>query len=379
MLFRRDSFRFGALVLASAVLAACGGKGPPKMGPPEVGVVTLKPQAVVLTATLPGRTESYRVSDVRPQVSGVVLKRLFVEGGLVKAGQPLYQIDPATYIAALNNAKAALATAQAKYERYAALLKQVAISKQDYDDAKAAYLQAKANVDTAAINVNYTKVAAPISGRISRSMVTEGALVTADQTTALATIQTLDPIYVDINQSSAELLNLKLAMQGGHLTQDSPQQARTTLTLDNGTPYPNPGTMQFSEVTVDATTGAVTLRAVFPNPNDILMPGMFVRATIIEGNKPDAILAPQQAVSRNEKGDPIAYTVDAQGMARLHILKTGEAIGDKWLVQDGLKAGDKLIVEGLQNVHADTPVHAVPAGSKPAAPQQGQNQGQGQH
>ena len=374
MLFRREIFRFGALAFAGAALAACGGSGPPKMGPPEVGVVTLKPQAVELTAQLPGRTESYRVSDVRPQVSGVILKRLFVEGGTVTAGQPLYQIDPATYIAALNNEKAAEATAQSKFVRYAALLKQNAVAKQDYDDAKAAFLQAKANADTAAINLNYTKVAAPISGRISRSAVTEGALVTADQATALATIQTLDPIYVDINQSSAELLNLKLAMQGGRLTQDTPQEARTGLVLDNGTPYPSQGTLQFSEVTVDATTGAVTLRAVFPNPSGILLPGMFVRATIVEGNKPDAILAPQQAIGRNEKGDPTAYVVDAKGMARLRVIKTGQAIGDKWLVQDGLKAGDRLIVEGLQKVQADTPVHAVPAGSKPAAPPQGQGQ-----
>jgi membrane fusion protein, multidrug efflux system len=374
MLFRRDLFRFGALVLAGAVLAACGGGGPPKPPPPEVGVVTLKPEAVQLTTVLPGRTESYRVSDVRPQVSGVIQRRLFTEGGTVKAGQPLYQIDPAPYIAALNNAKAALATAKAKYERYAALVKQLAVARQDFDDAKAAYLQAKANADTAAINLGYTKVAAPISGRISRSAVTEGALVTADQATALANIQSLDPIYVDINQSSTELLNLKLAMQGGHLTKDTPQQARTTLTLDNGTPYPNAGTMQFSEVTVDSTTGAVTLRAVFPNPDGVLLPGMFVRATIIEGNKPDAILAPQQAIGRNEKGDPTAYIVDAKGMARLRVIKAGQAIGDKWLVLDGLKAGDKLIVEGLQKVQADTPVHAVPAGSEPAAAP-----GQGQH
>jgi membrane fusion protein (multidrug efflux system) len=368
MPFRRDLFRFGAFILAGAALAACGGGGPPKMPLPEVGVVVLKPQAVELTAVLPGRTESFRVSDVRPQVNGIVKKRLFTEGGNVTQGQPLYQIDPATYIAALNNAKAAEATAYSKFVRYGALLKTNAIAKQDYDDVKAAYLQAKANADTAAINLGYTKVAAPISGRISRSAVTEGALVTADQATALTTIQTLDPIYVDINQSSAELLNLKLAMEGGHLTKDTPQQARTTLTLDNGTPYPSPGTMQFSEVTVDATTGAVTLRAVFPNPTGILLPGMFVRATIIEGNKPDAILAPQQAISRNEKGDPIAYIVDAQGMARLRVIKTGQAIGDKWLVQDGLKAGDRLIVEGLQKVQADTQVHAVPAGSAPAAP-----------
>jgi membrane fusion protein (multidrug efflux system) len=355
-----------ALLLAGVMLAGCGGGAPPKQPPPEVGVVTLQPQAVELTTVLPGRTESYRASDVRPQVNGIVQRRLFTEGGTVTAGQALYQIDPAPYIAAYNNAKATLAAAQAKAARYASLWRQSAVAHQDYDDAQAAYLEAKANADTAAINLGYTKVVAPISGRISRSAVTEGALVTANQATALATIQTLDPIYVDINQSSAELLNLKLAVQGGSLTQNAPAEASTTLTLDNGTPYPTPGKLQFSEVTVDATTGAVTLRAVFANPDGILLPGMFVRALIIEGTKPDAILAPQQAIGRNEKGDPTAFVVDAQGIARLRLLKTGQAIGDKWLVLDGLKAGEKLIVEGLQKVQADQPVHAVPAGSKPA-------------
>ena len=361
---------FGLTVVCSAVLAGCGGGGPPKPPPPEVGVVTLKTEAVTLVTTLPGRTESYRVSDVRPQVNGIVQRRLFTEGGTVTAGQPLYQIDPAPYVAAYNNAKAALATAQAKAARYAALWRQTAIAHQDYDDAQAAYLEARANADTAAINLGYTKVIAPISGRISRSAVTEGALVTANQATALATIQTLDPIYVDINQSSTELLNLKLAVQGGHLTRDAPAEARVALTLDNGTAYPTPGKLEFSEVTVDATTGAITLRAVFPNPDGILLPGMFVRATIMEGNKPDAILAPQQAIGRTEKGDPTAYVVDANGIARLRVIKVGQAVGNRWLVLAGLRAGDRLIVEGLQNVRADAPVHAVPAGSKPA-PQAG--------
>jgi len=362
----------GVIFLGSAMLAGCGGSGPPKPPPPEVGVVTLQAEAVQLTTVLPGRTESYRASDVRPQVNGIVQRRLFTEGGTVAAGQPLYQIDPAPYIAAYNNAKAVLASTQAKAARYGSLFRQSAIAHQDYDDAQAAYLQAKANADAAAINLGYTKVLAPISGRISRSSVTEGALVTANQTTALATIQTLDPIYVDINQSSTELLNLKLAVQGVLLTQAAPTEARTTLTLDNGTAYPTPGKLEFSEVTVDASTGAVTLRAVFPNPGGVLLPGMFVRATIMEGSKPDAILAPQQAIGRNEKGDPTAYTVDTNGIARLHIIKVGQAVGDKWLVLDGLKAGDRLIVEGLQKVQADQPVHAVPAGSKPA-PQAGQH------
>ncbi|HWA31281.1 MAG TPA: efflux RND transporter periplasmic adaptor subunit [Rhizomicrobium sp.] len=350
-----------ALVLGCLSLAACGQGEQPKRPPPDVGVVTIKTEPVQLTAELPGRTDSYAVSEVRPQVSGILLKRLFVEGSMVKAGQALYQIDPAPYQAAYDNAKAALVTAQAKARRYAALVKLNAIAPQDYDDAVAAYKQAQANLKTAQINLGYTRITAPISGRIGRSSVTEGALLTADQTTALATIQTLDPIYVDITQSSVELLNLKLAMQGGKLTREGPQSARATLTLDNGTEYPLAGTLQFSEVTVDPTTGAVTLRAIFPNPNGVLLPGMFVRAKIIEGVEPRGILAPQQGVSRDEKGDPTALVVDAKGFARLRQLKVSRAIGDKWLVTSGLKPGDKLIVEGLQKVQPDMPVHAVPA------------------
>src|SRR3569833_68295 len=297
----------GALVLGSAMLASCGGGGPPKPPRPEGGGVTLKAESVQRTTVLPGRTESYRVSDVRPQVNGIVQRRLFTEGGTVTAGQPLYQIDPAPYIAAYNNAKAALATAQAKAARFAALWRQAAVAHQDYDDAQAAYLQAKANAEAAAIILGYTKVVAPGAGRISRSAVTEGALVTANQAPALATIQTLDPIYVDINQSSAELLNLKLAVAGGRLTQDAPSEARTTLTLDNGAAYPSPGKLEFSEVTVAATTGAVTLHTLFPIPDGILLPGMFVRALVIEGYKPDAILAPQQTNNHTKKSNPTAY------------------------------------------------------------------------
>ncbi|MGN6514321.1 MAG: efflux RND transporter periplasmic adaptor subunit [Rhizomicrobium sp.] len=349
------------ILVAGATLAGCGKGEQPKRPPPDVGVVVIKAQPVQLTAELPGRTDSYAVSEVRPQVSGILLKRLFVEGSMVKAGQPLYQIDPAPYQAALDNAKAARVTAQAKAQRYAALVKLNAIAPQDYDDAVAAYKQAMANEKTAQINLGYTRITAPITGRIGKSSVTEGALVTADQTAALATIQTLDPIYVDITQSSAELLNLKLAMQGGKLTQGGPQSARATLTLDNGTKYPREGTLQFSEVTVDPTTGAVGLRAIFPNADGILLPGMFVRATIVEGTAQNAILAPQQGVSRNEKGDPTALVVDGKGFARLRMLKVSRAVGDKWLVTAGLKPGDRLIVEGLQKVQPDMPVHAVPA------------------
>jgi membrane fusion protein (multidrug efflux system) len=351
----------GAALLACLLFAGCGQSAPPKRPPPTVGVVVIKKEPVLLTAELPGRTDSFAESEVRPQVSGILLKRLFTEGAVVKAGQPLYQIDPAPYQAAYDNAQAALVTAAAKARRYAALVKLNAVAPQDYDDAVATYKQALGNLKTARINLGYTKITAPITGRISRSSVTEGALLTADQTTALATIQQLDPIYVDITQSSAELLNLKLAMEGGHLSDKGPADARVTLQLDNATPYNQDGKLQFSEVTVDPSTGAVTLRAIFPNPADILLPGMFVRATVIEGVQNDAILAPQQGVSRNEKGDPTALVVDDKGFARLHLLKVARAIGDKWLVTDGLKPGDKLIVEGLQKVQPDMPVQTAPA------------------
>ncbi len=346
-------------LLGCLFAAGCGPGAQPPRQAPEVGIVVIRTEPVQLTTVLPGRTSPFAVSDVRPQVNGILQTRLFREGANVTAGEPLYQIDPALYRATYDNATAALATAKTKAVRYAALVKDKAVAPQDNDDAQAAYKQALATVETARINLDYTRITAPISGRIGRSSVTEGALVTADQTTALATIQTLDPIYVDITQSSAELLNLKLAVQGGRLTDSGPADARVTLQLDNGTQYDKIGTLQFSEVTVDQNTGEVTLRAIFPNPRGDLLPGMFVRATIIEGVQQSAILAPQQGVSRNEKGDPIAYVVDAGGIARLRALKTSRAIGDKWLVTDGLKPGDRLIVEGLQNVTPGVAVHAV--------------------
>lgn len=346
-------------------MAACGPGNPPVRPPPDVGIVVIRPQRVELTTVLPGRADPYATSDVRPQVSGILKSLLFKEGSIVAAGQALYQIDPAPYRAAYDNARATLADTKAKAERYAALVKQNAISSQDYDDAEAAYKQAVANTETARINLDYTRITAPITGRIGRSAVTQGALVTADQTTALSTIETLDPIYVDITQSSSELLSLKQAMQGGRLASGGPAEARVMLQLDNGTQYPLAGTLEFHEVIVDENTGAVTLRAIFRNPDGVLLPGMFVRATVIEGVETNAILAPQQGVSRNEKGEPVAEIVDAHGIARLRVLKTTRTIGDKWLVSDGLKAGDRLIVEGLQRVTPDQPVHAVPIATAP--------------
>lgn len=348
-----------AIALACIVIAGCGPGGPQKRPPPEVGVVTITAQPVALTTVLPGRTDPYAVSDVRPQVTGILLKRLFTEGATVRQGQPLYQIDPAPYQAAYDNAAALLVSTKVKAERYGTLVKQNAIAPQTYDDAVAAYKQAIANTEAARINLGYTRITAPITGVIGRSSVTEGALLTAQQATALATIQTLDPIYVDITQSTSELLALKLAMQHGRI-ENKPEDARVTLVLDDGTAYPLPGRLQFSEVTVDQATGAVTLRAVFPNPNGILLPGMFVRATITEGVEPHGILVPQQGVTRNEKGEPSAYVVNEKGLAELRVLKTSRAIGDKWLVTDGLKPGERLIVEGLQRVQPNMPVQPVP-------------------
>ncbi len=354
------SNRTKIVILSLALLAACGPGHAPSRPPPEVGVVVIRAQPVELTTVLPGRTNPYVTSAIVPQVSGILKALLFRQGSTVTAGQPLYQIDPAPYRAAYDNARAALADAKAKAARYAALLKENAVAAQDYDDAEATYKQDLANVETARINLGYTRIIAPISGRIGRSALTQGALVTANQATPLATIETLDPIYVDITQSSSELLNLKQAMQGGHITQGGPAEARVALQLDNGTQYATTGTLEFREVIVDENTGAVTLRAIFRNPDGILLPGMFVRATVIEGVDKNAILAPQQGIARNEKGEPVAEIVDANGIARLRVLKTTRTIGDQWLVSDGLKPGDRLIVEGLQNAGPDTRVHAVP-------------------
>ena len=352
------SRRFSVIVLLAAALSACGQQQPPKFPPPAVGFIVIKEQSVPLTAELPGRTDPFAVSDVRPQVSGIILHRLFTEGSNVKIGQPLYQIDPAPFQAAYESAEAMLASTKVKAERYAALLTANAIAPQDADDAKAAYLQAKAAADTARINLNYTKITAPISGRIGASSVTEGALVTASQPTALATISTLDPIYVDIDQSSSELLALRRALQAGQI---GAGVADVTLKLDDGSDYGQHGKLQFTDVTVDQSTGAVRLRAIFPNPDGLLLPGMYVRATVTEGVDPHGILAPQQGVSHDAKGEPTALVVDDQDMARLRVIKTDRSVGSDWQVLDGLKPGDKLIVEGLQKAQPDMKVTPTPA------------------
>lgn len=370
------------LAAIALTLSACGQKsGAPGMGmggPTEVAYIAVQPQAVGLTTELSGRTSAFLVSEVRPQVGGVIKSRLFQEGAIVQAGQSLYQIDPATYQATYNSAAASLAQAQAqalaaklKADRYKTLVESGAVSKQDNDDAQATAAQTaaavavqKAALDTARINLNYTKVASPITGRIGKSAVTPGALVTANQATALATVQDLSKIYVDLTQTSAELLKLKQQFASGKLGKTN--SATVTLKLEDGSTYPIPGKLEFSDVTVDAGTGSVTLRAVFPNPNGVLLPGMYVRAALSEGVASGGILIPQTAVNRDPKGGATVMLVGAKGPEPRPIT-LGRTIGDKWLVTSGLKAGDKVIVEGLLKVRPGAPIKAVPAGAAPAA------------
>jgi len=334
---------------AALLIAGCGHHAPPPAPPPpKVSVVTVQAQAVPITTELPGRVNACRTADVRPQVNGIILKRLFVEGGEVKAGQQLYQIDPAPYKAAYDSAVAAQASARALAERYKPLVEANAVSKQDYDNAVAAYQQAQAAVETARINLIYTRVLSPITGRIGRSLITEGALVTANQSTALATVQQLDPMYVDVTQPSTTLLRLKREADAGLLKQNEAGQTQVRVRLEDGTEYPHAGTLEFSEVTVDTGTGSVTLRALVPNPDRLLLPGMFVRERIDEGVRQGAVLAPQQGVSHDQKGDPDALVVSSDNVVELRPLQTDRAVGDQWLVTSGLKPGDRVIVEGIQ-------------------------------
>lgn len=375
-----------ALALLALTLSGCDGKpqgGAPR-GPVEVGVTTIEPQKVALSAELPGRTSAFRVAEVRPQVNGIVQKRLFTEGSEVKAGQQLYQIDPATYQAALASAQADLAksranlkSVEAKASRYAELVQINAVSRQDYDDAVATLDQAKAQiqssqaaVQTAQINVDYTKVYAPISGRIGKSSVTEGALVTANQTTSLASVTQLDPIYVDISQSSSQLLALRQAFASGQLQQGDTAKAPVTLTLDGAAqPYGVVGQLQFSDVTVDQSTGAVQLRAVFPNTNHDLYPGLFVRAHVEQGVREQAILVPQQSVVRSTDGAAVVWVVGADHKVAPRPVQTGQAIGDKWLIEKGLQPGEQVVVEGLQKIRPGAEVSiAAPQSAAPAAP-----------
>lgn len=370
--------------LFTALVAGCGKKEaakPPQPGPPEVGVITIQPQRATITTELPGRTSAFLVAEVRPQVSGIIQKRVFTEGSEVKAGQVLYQIDPATYQAAFASAKAVEARAEAnliparlKEERYRELVKIKAVSQQDYDNAYASLKQAeaevasaKAAVETARINLAYSKVTAPISGRIGRSSVTDGALVTANQATPLATIQQLGSMYVDITQSSADLLRLQQILASGKIKKGGAASTRVKLLLENGAPYPLEGTMKFSDVTVDPSTGSVTLRSLFPNPKQLLLPGMFVRAVVEEGVNEQAILVPQRGVTRNPAGSAMVMVVGAEEKVEPRVIKAERTVGDNWLVTEGLKPGDRVILEGIQRARPGTPVKAVPFGSKPAA------------
>ena len=375
------------------LLAGCGQSSnkAPTGGPPEVAVVTIQPQQLVITTELSGRTSANLVAEVRPQVSGIIQKRLFTEGADVKAGQILFQIDTAHFQAVHDNARAALGRSEAnlsevrlKADRMRELVADKAVSQQEYDDAKAAFNQNqadiqfwKATVETASINLRYASVTAPISGRIGKSNVTAGALVTAQQPLPLATIQQLDPMYVDVPQSSTEGLRLRRRVAEGHLLRDGRGREKVRLTLEDGTKYPWEGALQFRDVTVDPTTGSVILRVVFPNPKGILLPGMFVRAVVEEGVSKDAILVPQQAVSRDPKGNPFVFVVDAGGKVQQRTLAIDRAIGNQWLVSEGLAPDERVIVEGMQKVKPGASVKVVPfvenagktAGeAKPAAP-----------
>lgn len=376
-----------ALAAVSMLLLLSGceqghGQQPGPAQTPEVATVTVQTQQVELSTELPGRTSPYLVAEVRPQVNGLIQKRQFKEGSDVKAGQLLYQIDPAPFQVAYDSAKASLGKAQAnlpsirlRAERYKELLVDKAVSQQDYDDAAAAVEQAKAEieywktqVEGARINLGYTKVSAPISGRVGKSNVTDGALVTAYQQTWLATIQQLDPIYVDVTQSSAELLRLKRNLETGQLTADGEKGKKVRILLEDGTPYPMEGSLEFRDVTVDPTTGSFTLRIVVPNPEHLLLPGMFVRAVVREGIAEQAILVPQQGVTRTPKGDPVALIVDDAGTVQQRMLTLNRAIGDSWLVSSGISPGDRVVVEGMLNVRPGTAVKAVPLNSpKPTA------------
>ncbi|WP_404344202.1 efflux RND transporter periplasmic adaptor subunit [Pseudoalteromonas mariniglutinosa] len=378
---RSRMFFFAVSAIAGAVtLTGCGqSEQTPtqaaKVSP--VGVVTLQSQSITLTKELPGRVTAAKAAEIRPQVNGIIQSRLFAEGTEVKQGQALYQIDPAIYEAqvatsqaAIKKAEASIANAKAKSQRYADLLKIKAVSQQDYDEADAAYkgaqadlLSAQAALKTAQINLNYSKVLSPISGRIGKSNVTVGALVSANQATALTRVTQLDPIYVDLTQSSSELTRLKKAIATGELDKNTATHSGVELKMEDGSTYMHKGTLQFSEVTVDPSTGSVTLRAEFPNPEKLLLPGMYVRAVVVEGIKANAILAPQRGVSRNTKGEPTAMVVSKDNTVEARVLKTDRSIGSNWLITDGLNDGDKLIVEGLQKIAPGAPVNAVPAES----------------
>lgn len=343
--------------------------------PPEVTVITIKMEEISLPKELPGRTVAYRIAEIRPQIDGLIIRRYFKEGSDVKKGEDLYQIDPALYKAAYDSAKASLAKSKAllntnrlKVDRYKALIETRAISKQDYDDAVATLKQTeadvmlgKAAVETAQINLSYTTIKAPISGRIGRSSVTEGTLVTANQPTALSTVQQLDPMYIDLTQSSNDVLELKRELEKGHLKKVDEKHAKVHLILENAEIYKESGSLEFTDVTVDTSTGAVILRALFPNPNQDLLPGMFVRAQLIEAMNANALLAPQRGITRDRTGNATAFVVNAQNVVELRIVKTDKMIGKSWVISKGLNVGDQIIIEGIQKIKPGMSVKPIEA------------------
>ncbi len=380
------SMPLGLALAGVFLLVACGkeppGPGAGGPGAPAVTVITVTAEAVPVTAELPGRTTPYLVAELRPQVTGIVKERLFKEGSEVRAGQVLYRIDPASYQAVYDSARAALARAEANLEaarlkagRYAELVKIEAVSAQANDEAQAAQKQAQAEVsaakaalDKARVDLDFTRVTAPIAGRIGRSAVTPGALVTANQAAALATVQQLDPIYVDLTQSSATLLRLKRDFASGKLQRTDGNAVKVQLVLEDGSVYGAEGRLAFSEVTVDESTGSVTLRAVFPNPKSELLPGMYVRARLTQGVNRDAILVPHAALNRNPRGEAQVMVVNRENQVEARIVEADQSIGDKWVVTAGLAPGDRVIVEGLQKVKPGATVQAQEAGAAAAVP-----------
>ena len=368
---------FAVILAYVAVFSSSCGRQAQSQGQsqvPEVSTITVATESVELVTELPGRVSAFRIAEVRPQVSGLILKRYFVEGSDVKAGQLLYQIDPAPFEAALNNAKAALGKAEAqilsikpKVERFRELLAEKAVSQQDYDDVSAALKQAmadveywKASVQSAQINLGYTRITAPISGRIGKSNVTEGAVVTAYQQMPLTTIQQLDPVYVDVTQSTTELQQLKRKIEEGRLKYGGQKNTKVKIILDDGTIYPRPGELQFRDVTVDPTTSSVTVRIIVSNPDHTLLPGMYVRAQVQEGINEHAILVPQEAVQRDRKSNPFVMVVNQEQKVEVRPVVLDRAIGDKWLVASGLSPGDRVIVEGIVKVRPGMTVKEVP-------------------
>ncbi|NLX19542.1 MAG: efflux RND transporter periplasmic adaptor subunit [Desulfobulbus sp.] len=367
---------FLSFLIFGHLLGGCRDASQPGSGsqmPVEVDVLTVTPQGLEMVTELPGRTAAFRIAEVRPQVGGIIQKRLFSEGSEVEAGQLLYQIDPATYQAGFDSAKAALAKAEAqehsnrlKAERYRVLVRTKAVSEQEQVEIEANWRQsvadvaaAKAALATARINLEYTRVTAPIAGRIGKSMVTEGALVTAQQADALATIQQLDPLYVDVSQSSSELLNLKKEVEAGVTAQSNTGKSKVTVLLEDGSEYTEPGLLEFSDVTVNPTTGTVTIRAIVPNPRQELLPGMFVRARISKGYRPEALLIPSVSLSRNSKGQSFVMVVNDKNEADVRIVETGQNIGPQVLVTRGLSVGERIVVAGLQKIRPGVPVKAV--------------------